>query len=166
MYMRENQKNSRRLELSMSKKKHPARKVGARTRAVWTQCLRQVCLSRCPKLILEFKACRGSGHFFRQFSRNFPGTFIQNSRADPRNSHSLLEFSERREQFVLFGVFFFFFFQFYIIFRFKIGHCPVLPLILWDSLVNFKQGGSLVICVFSLAFPRIEWVGQGTKIPG
>ena len=29
--------------------KHPARKVGTRFRAVWTQCLRQVCLSRCPK---------------------------------------------------------------------------------------------------------------------
>ena len=30
-------------------KKHPARKVGTRSRAVWTQGSRQVCLSRCLK---------------------------------------------------------------------------------------------------------------------
>ena len=36
-----------------------------------------------------------SGKIFQQFSRNFPGTFLQNSCTDPRNSHSLLEFSEK-----------------------------------------------------------------------
>ena len=44
--------------------------------------------------ILEFVACRDSGKFFQQFSRSFPGTFLQNSCTDPGNSHSLLEFSE------------------------------------------------------------------------
>ena len=29
--------------------KHPAQKVGTRSRAMWTQCCRQVCLSQCPK---------------------------------------------------------------------------------------------------------------------
>ena len=38
--------------------------------------------------ILEFKPCRDSGKFFQQFSWNFPGTFLQNSRKDPWNSHS------------------------------------------------------------------------------
>ena len=45
--------------------------------------------------ILEFVAFGDSGKFFQQFSRNFPGTFLQNSRKDPRNSHSLLEFSDK-----------------------------------------------------------------------
>ena len=45
--------------------------------------------------ILEFMGFRDSGKFFQQFSRNFPGTFLQNSRKDPRNSHSLLEFSDK-----------------------------------------------------------------------
>ena len=53
------------------RKKTPARKVGTRSRTVWTQCLRQVCLSRCPQ-ILESKAFRDSGKSFQQFSRNFP----------------------------------------------------------------------------------------------
>ena len=44
--------------------------------------------------ILEFVAFGDSGKFFQQFSRDFPGTFLQNSCKDPRNSHSLLEFSE------------------------------------------------------------------------
>ena len=44
--------------------------------------------------ILVFVAFGDSGKSFQQFSRNFPGTFLQNSRTDPRNSHSLLEFSE------------------------------------------------------------------------
>ena len=44
--------------------------------------------------ILEFKAFRNSGKFFQRFSRNFPRTFLQNSRTDPRNSHSLLEFCD------------------------------------------------------------------------
>ena len=44
--------------------------------------------------ILVFVAFGDSGKIFQQFSRNFPGTFLQNSRKDPRNSHSLLEFSD------------------------------------------------------------------------
>ena len=45
--------------------------------------------------ILEFVAFfRDSGKKFQQFSRSFPGTFLQNSCTDPGNSHSLLEFSE------------------------------------------------------------------------
>ena len=43
---------------------------------------------------LVFVAFCDSRKIFQQFSRNFPGTFLQNSRKDPRNSHSLLEFSE------------------------------------------------------------------------
>ena len=46
--------------------------------------------------ILQFVAFGDSGKFFQQFSRNFPETFLQNSRKDPRNSRSLLEFSEFR----------------------------------------------------------------------
>ena len=42
----------------------------------------------------EFLAFGDSGKIFQQFSWNFPGTFLQNSRKDPRNSHSLLEFSD------------------------------------------------------------------------
>ena len=34
------------------------------------------------------------GKKFQLFSRNFPGTFLQNSRKDPRSSHSLLKFSD------------------------------------------------------------------------
>ena len=49
-----------------------------------------------PVRVLEFKACCDSGQFSQQFSRSFPGTFLQNSRKDPRNSHSLLEFSDLR----------------------------------------------------------------------
>ena len=45
--------------------------------------------------ILEFVAFGDSGKIFQQFSRNFPGTFLQDSRKDPRNSHSLLEFSDK-----------------------------------------------------------------------
>ena len=44
--------------------------------------------------ILEFVAFRDSGKFFQQFSRSFPGTFHENSCTDPGNSHSLLEFSD------------------------------------------------------------------------
>ena len=39
-------------------------------------------------------------------------------------------------------------------------------LVFWNSLVNFKQGISLIICVVSLPFPRFQWVRQGTKILG
>ena len=44
--------------------------------------------------ILEFAAFRDPGKFFQQFSRDFPGVFLENPRTDPGNSHSLLEFSE------------------------------------------------------------------------
>ena len=44
--------------------------------------------------ILVFVAFGDSGKIFQQFSRKFSETFLQNSRKDPRNSHSLLEFSE------------------------------------------------------------------------
>ena len=40
--------------------------------------------------ILEFKAFHDS----ETFSSNFPGTFLQNFREDPGNSHSLLELSD------------------------------------------------------------------------
>ena len=45
--------------------------------------------------VLEFVAFGDSGKIFQQFSRNFPGTFLQNSCKDPRNSHNLLEFSAK-----------------------------------------------------------------------
>ena len=45
--------------------------------------------------ILEFLAFRASEKFFQQFSRDFPGVFLENPRTDPGNSHSLLEFSEK-----------------------------------------------------------------------
>ena len=41
-----------------------------------------------------------------------------------------------------------------------------LSLVFLNSLVNFKQGISLVICAFSLVFPRFQWVRQGTTILG
>ena len=44
--------------------------------------------------------------------------------------------------------------------------CPSLFLVFWISLVNFEQGISLVILVFSLSSPRISWVRQGQKILG
>ena len=44
--------------------------------------------------ILEFVAFRDSGKIFQQFSQDFPGVFLENARADPGNSHSLLEFSD------------------------------------------------------------------------
>ena len=91
----ENQKNSRRLELSISKNTPHGR---------WGQGPGSVD-PRFPAglpfpvpEILEFVAFGGSGKFFQQFSRNFPGTFLQNSRKDPRNSHGLLEFSELRKR--------------------------------------------------------------------
>ena len=41
-----------------------------------------------------------------------------------------------------------------------------LSLVLWISLVNFKQGLALVKFVFSLYFPRILWVRSEQKIIG
>ena len=52
-------------------------------------------LSRCPKSQnLQHFAIREK--FFQQFSRDFPGVFLENPRTDPGNSHSLLEFSEKK----------------------------------------------------------------------
>ena len=65
------QKRLEKAVLSISK--HPARKVGTRSRAVWTRFLRQVCLSPVPE-ILEFKAFCNSGKIVQQFSWNFPRT--------------------------------------------------------------------------------------------
>ena len=77
------QKNSRRLELSILKNT-PHGRWGEGPGSVDPPV---------PE-ILEFVAFRDSGKIIQQFSRNFPGTFLQNSRTDPRNSHSLLEFSD------------------------------------------------------------------------
>ena len=45
--------------------------------------------------------------------------------------------------------------------------CPSFPwFVFLSSLVNFKQGVSLVICAFSLVFQGFKWVRQGTKILG
>ena len=89
------QKNSRRLELSISKK-HPARKVGTRSR----QCR--------PKVPGRFafpgarnpRICSISrfGKYFPAISLDFLGVFLENPRKDPGNSHSLLEFSDWRAQ--------------------------------------------------------------------
>ena len=88
-----NQKNSRRLELSISKNTPHGR---------WGQGPGSV-NPRFPAglpfpvpEILEFVAFRDSGKIFQQFSRDFPGVFPENPRTDPGNSHSLLEFSEKR----------------------------------------------------------------------
>ena len=85
------QKNSRRLELSISKNTPHGR---------WGQSLGRVD-PRFPAglpfpvpEILEFLAFRDPGKIFQQFSRDFPGVFPENPRTDPGNSHSLLEFSE------------------------------------------------------------------------
>ena len=37
--------------------------------------------------ILELVAFRDSGKLFQQFSRDFPGVFLENPRTDPGNSH-------------------------------------------------------------------------------
>ena len=84
-------RNSRRLELSISKNTPHGRRgqgpgsVDPRFPAG---------LPFLVPEILEFVAFRDSGKFFQQFSRSFPGTFLQNSCTDPGNSRSLLEFSE------------------------------------------------------------------------
>ena len=87
------QKNSRRLELSISKN-IPHGRLGQGPGSV---------VPRFPAglpfpvpEILEFAAFRDSGKVFQQFSRDFPGVFLENPRTDPGNSHSLLEFSDSR----------------------------------------------------------------------
>ena len=78
-------------------KKHPAQKVGTRSRAVSTQ--RFVAGSPFPvPEISESKACRDSGKLFQQFSRNCPAIFLGNPRIDPGNSHTFPEFSDRNGQ--------------------------------------------------------------------
>ena len=86
------QKNSRRLELSISKNTPHGR---------WRQGPGSVD-PRFPEglpfpvpEIPEFVAFRDSGKIFQQFSRDFPGVFLENPRTHPGNSHSLLEFSEQ-----------------------------------------------------------------------
>ena len=86
-----NHKNSRRLELPISKNTPHGR---------WGQGPGSVD-PRFPAglpfpvpEILDFAAFRDSGKVFQQFSRDFPGVFPENPRTDPRNSHSLLEFSD------------------------------------------------------------------------
>ena len=70
--------------------KHPAQKVASRFRALPTQGLRQVCLSRCrnPRIcsILRF------GKIFQLFSRDFVEFSSGTPRTDPGNSHSLLPY--------------------------------------------------------------------------
>ena len=85
------EKNSRRLELSISKNTPYGR---------WGQGPGSVD-PRFPAGLpfpvpenLEFVAFRDSGKYFQQFSRDFPGVFLENPRTHPGNSHSLLEFSD------------------------------------------------------------------------
>ena len=79
------QKNSRRLELSISKNT-PHGRWGQGPGSVDPRFLAGLPFP-VPE-ILEFIAFRDPGNFFQQFSRDW------NPRTDPGNSHSLLEFSE------------------------------------------------------------------------
>ena len=85
------QKNSRRLELSISKNT-PHGRWGKGPGSVDPRF--PAGLPFPVPQILEFMAFRDPGKFFQQFSRNFPGVFLANPRTVPGNSHSLLEFSE------------------------------------------------------------------------
>ena len=87
------QKNSRRLELSISKspRAEGLDKVRGGVRPRFAAGLP----FPVPQ-ILEFVAFPYSGKFFQHFSCNFPGVFPENPRTDPGNSHSLLEFSDLR----------------------------------------------------------------------
>ena len=85
------QKNSRRLELSISKNT-PHGRWGQGPGSVDQRFPADLPFP-VPK-ILEFIAFGASGKFFQQFSRDFPGVFLGNPRTDPGNSHSLLEFSD------------------------------------------------------------------------
>ena len=86
------QKNSRRLELSISKNT-PHGRCGQGPGSVVPRLTAGLPFP-VPE-IPEFVACRDSGKFFQQFSRDFPGAFLENPRTDPGNSHSLLEFSDK-----------------------------------------------------------------------
>ena len=89
LFFPQDQKNSRRLELSISKNT-PRRRWGQGPGSVDPRFPAGLPFS-VPE-ILEFAAFRDSGQFFQQFSRDFPGVFPENPRTDPGNSHSLLEF--------------------------------------------------------------------------
>ena len=85
------QKNSRRLELSISKNTPPERwGQGPGQCGPKVPCRFAFPSGRNPRIV----AFHDSGKIFQQFPHNFPRTFLQNSRKDPRNSHSLLEYSE------------------------------------------------------------------------
>ena len=81
-------KNSRRLELSISKNT-PHGRWGQGPGSVDRRFPAGLPFPPVPE-ILAFVAFRDSG----KLSSNFPGTFLENPRTDPGNSHSLLEFSE------------------------------------------------------------------------
>ena len=85
------EKNSRRLELSISKN-IPHGRWGQGPGSVDPRF--PAGLPFLVPEIQEFVAFRDSGNIFQQFSRDFPGVFLGNPRTDPGNSHSLLEFSE------------------------------------------------------------------------
>ena len=97
-----NQKNSRRLELSSFKK---TRSDGLGKVRDGVDPRFAAGLPFPVPQILEFTAFRDSGKCFQQLSRDFPGIFLGNPRADPRNSHSLLEFSEERAKKAVFARF-------------------------------------------------------------
>ena len=86
-----NKKNSRSLELSISKN-NPQRRCGEGPGSVDPRFAAGLPFP-VPE-ILEFVAFRDSGKFFQQYSRDFPGVFLGNPRTHPTNSHSLLEFSD------------------------------------------------------------------------
>ena len=85
------QKNSRRLELSISKTPRP--EGGDKVPGSVDPRFPAGLPFPVPE-ILEFVAFRDSGKFFQQFSRDFPRVLLGNPRTDPGNSHSLLEFSD------------------------------------------------------------------------
>ena len=87
-----NKKNTKRLELSISKNT-PHQRCGEGPGSVDPRFAAGLPFP-VPE-ILEFVASRDSGKTFQQFSRDFPGVFLGNPRTHPTNSHSLLEFSEK-----------------------------------------------------------------------
>ena len=101
------QKNSRRLELSISKNTLHGR-LGQGPRSV-DQRFAAGLPFPVPE-ILEFVAFRDSREIFQQYSRDFPGVFLGNPRTHPTNSHSLLEFSDFDPQTSLAASVFFFVF--------------------------------------------------------
>ena len=85
------QKNSRRLELSISQNT-PHGRWGQGPGSVDPRFPAGL---PCPvPEFLKFVAFPGSGKFFRQVSRDFPRALLGNPRTDPGNSHSLLEPSD------------------------------------------------------------------------